>query len=187
MDCREVVAAVRAVPQRSVGEARSIAPEEAGFYSWWADPVSLPPEVPRDLHPDTGRALLYVGISPASPTSKGNLARRLRVHTMGAIGSSTFRRGLAALLYEDFGWRPIWASTRPGLTNRDLTILNDWQAENLAAQWYVCGEPWTIESAVIASMAPPMNLDHNHAHPSYPAMFARRQEFRRAAEVQRDD
>lgn len=186
MTVEEVVAALRAVPQRSVGEARSIAPEEAGFYSWWADPISLPPEVPRDLHPDTGRTLLYVGIAPASRTSKGNLARRLRIHTKGAIGSSTFRRGLAALLYEDFGWRAIWASTRPGLESRDLTALSEWQAENLAVQWCICEEPWTIEPAVIASMAPPMNLDHNDAHPFHAAMSTRRREFRRAAEAQRD-
>lgn len=153
----------------------------------WAEPRSLPPEVPQDLHPETGLALLDVGIAPASATSGGNLARRLRIHTNGAIGSSTLRRGLTALLYEDLGWRAIWASTRPGLESRDLAALSDWQAENLAVQWCVCEEPWSIEPAVIAAMGPSMNLDHNREHAFHATMSARRREFRRAAEAQRDE
>jgi hypothetical protein len=187
MTVDEVVAALRLTPQRSVEEARSAAPAEPGFYSWWAEPRSLPPEVPRDLHPGSGRALLYVGIAPSFANSQGNLARRLRIHTKGAIGSSTLRRGLTALLYEDLGWRAIWASTRPGLQSRDLAALSDWQAENLAVQWCVCEEPWTTEPAVIAAMAPPMNLEHNQSHPFHTSMSARRREFRQAAEAQREE
>jgi hypothetical protein len=186
MTVERVVAELRSAPQRSVKEARSLAPAEPGFYSWWADPISLPAEVPRDLHPETGRALLYLGIAPASATSQGALSKRLRIHTSGAIGSSTLRRGLAALLYEVFGWRPIWASTRPGLGNRDLAALSEWQSENLAVQWCVCEEPWTIEPAVIGAMKPPMNLDHNRGHDFYETMSKRRSAFRRAAGRHRD-
>ena len=187
MTVERVVVELRSAPQRSVEEARALAPAEPGFYSWWAEPMSLPAEVPRDLHPETGRALLYVGIAPASATSQGNLARRLRIHTKGAIGSSTLRRGLAALLHKDFGWRPIWASTRPGLENRDLAALSEWQCENLAVQWCQYEEPWVIESAVIAAMKPPMNLDHNRGHDFYPTMSILRSAFRRAAELRRDE
>lgn len=187
MTVERVVAELRSAPQRSVEEARSLAPAEPGFYSCWAEPTSLPTEVPRDPHPETGRALLYVGIAPASATSQGNLARCLRIHTKGAIGSSTLRRGLAALLYEDFGWRPIWASTRPGLENRDLAALSEWQSENLAVQWCVCKEPWVIEPAVIAAMKPPINLDHNRGHDFYETMSTRRSAFRRIAEHHRDE
>ena len=187
MTVERVVAELRSAPQRSVEEARSLVPAEPGFYSWWAEPTSLPAEVPQDLHPETGRALLYVGIAPASAISKGNLARRLRIHTKGAIGSSTLRRGLAALLYEDCGWRPIWASTRPGLENRDLAALSKWQSENLAVQWCVCEETWVIEPAVIAAMKPPMNLDHNRGHDFYGTMSRRRRAFRRAAEHYRNN
>jgi hypothetical protein len=187
MTVEEVVTALCIAPQRSVEDARSLAPAEPGLYSWWAEPRSLPSEVPRDLHPETGLALLYVGIAPASATSRGNIRRRLRIHTRGAIGSSTLRRGLAALLYEDWGWRAIWASTRPGLESRDLAALSEWQAENLAVQWCVCEEPWSVEPAVVAAMAPPMNLEHNRGHAFHATISARRSDFRRAAEAQRDE
>lgn len=182
-----VIAALRDGPERSVEQARSLAPAEPGLYSWWAEPTSLPPEVPRILNPARRRALLYVGIAPASATSRGSLAKRLRVHTKGAIGSSTFRRGLAALLYEENGWQPIWASTRPGLEGRDLAALSAWQVENLAVRWCTFREPWSIEGAVIAAMAPPMNLKHNPGNPFHPAMSALRQQFRQAAETQRSE
>lgn len=182
-----LVAGLRATPQHSVEEARSEAPAEPGFYAWWAEPICLPPDMPRDLHPETGRALLYVGIAPASAASAGNLARRLRIHTKGAIGSSTLRRGLTALLYEDFGWRPIWASTRPGLESRDLAALSRWQSQNLAVQWCICDQPWMLEATVIGVMRPPMNLDHNRGHAFNETMSARRLAFRRAAERQRDE
>jgi hypothetical protein len=87
MTADEVVTALRLTPQRSVEDARSLAPAEPGIYSWWAEPNSLPLDVPQDLHPETGLALLYVGIAPASATSRGSLVRRLRTHTKGAIGS----------------------------------------------------------------------------------------------------
>lgn len=183
----EVVTVLRETPQHSVEVARSEAPTAPGFYAWWAEPGALPPELPRDLHPETGLALLYVGIAPASPTSRSDLSRRLRVHTRGAIGGSTLRRGLAALLYEDFGWRPVWASTRPGLENRNLAALTAWQAENLAVRWSICEEPWKIEPAVIAAMRPPMNLHHNEGHPFRPTMSERRRRFQQAAQLQRDE
>lgn len=187
MTVHQVVTALRAIPQSSIEEAREKGPAEPGFYAWWAKPESLPPGVPLDLHPETGLGLIYVGIAPRSASSNGNLVRRIRIHTRGSIGSSTLRRGLTALLYQDLGWRPIWASTRPGLENIDLEALSEWQVANLVVRWCICEEPWTIEAAVIRAMAPPMNLDHNRDHPFYPTMSRLRRDFKAAAERQRDE
>jgi hypothetical protein len=183
----DVVTALREAPQYPVDEALATAPPEPGIYAWWASPDALPREIPVELHQETGLALLYVGTSPDSAGSQGDLSKRIRVHSKRAIGSSTLRRGLAALLYQDFGWRPIWASTRPALESVDLAALAAWQAEHMAVRWCVVQEPWAIEQAVIAAMRPPMNLEHNAAHPFHATMSARRRTFAQAARRQRDE
>lgn len=58
MTIDDVITALRGGPEHSVEEARSLASAEPGLYSWWADPRSLPPEVPRVPHPETRRALI---------------------------------------------------------------------------------------------------------------------------------
>jgi hypothetical protein len=186
MNAGQIAEALAVLPLPSVAEARSDCPTSPGFYAWWCDVSFLPRGVPEVKHPETGDCLLYVGIAPNSATSSGNLSKRLRQHTKGAIGSSTFRRGLAALLWEGEGWQPIWASTRPGLESKDLAALSEWQAGHLKVRWCEIAEPWTVEAAVIAAMQPPMNLDHNQHHEFHSTMSAARANFKGAAERLRD-
>lgn len=182
----QIVTDLLALPLRSVDEACHDAPEVAGVYSWWCDLAALPHGVPAVAHPGTGDALLYIGIAPGKPGSEGNLRQRLRKHTKGGIGSSTFRLGLAALLWEDEGWQPIWPTDRIKLENVALAALGDWQRENLHVQWSEVEEPWTVEAAVIDAMHPPMNRDHNEGHEFYPAMGAARDALRDAGRLHRE-
>jgi hypothetical protein len=48
------------------------------------------------------------------------------------------------------------------------------QFENLLLSWAVTTEPWQIEPAVIAGLQPPLNVDHNSAHPFCATMKAAR-------------
>lgn len=181
-----IVTGLLKVPVHSVEEARTAAPEERGFYAWWCDEDALPHSVPLVRHPELPLGLLYVGIAPDKAGSAGNLAKRLRQHTKGAIGSSTFRLGLASLLWEDEGWQPIWPATKVALENRDLAALTDWQAKNLGVQWAEVDEPWSVEAEVIDCLGPPMNRAHNERHEFYPAMGAARNALRDAARKHRE-
>jgi GIY-YIG catalytic domain len=88
-------------------EERSRLPRGAGVYAWWQDPGALP-GVSAPVHPTADLELLYVGIAPRDASSRATLASRLRrQHIGGNIGSSTFRFGLAALLWERQGWQPL--------------------------------------------------------------------------------
>jgi hypothetical protein len=181
-----VVAALMSLPMQSVAQARSEGPAEPGFYAWWCDEDKLPHRVPLVRHPEAPEGLLYVGIAPENPESESNLRKRLRQHTRGAIGSSTFRFGLAALLFEDMGWQPAWPGTKPILENQDLAALSAWQAENLQVQWIEVDQPWELEAAVIDALGPPMNRAHNERHEFYPQMGAARSALRDAARKRRD-
>jgi hypothetical protein len=182
----EIVADLKKLPLHSIDEARAAAPEDSGFYAWWCRIDALPNGVPTVPHPDTDHSLLYIGIAPNSATSHGNLRKRLKQHSKGAIGSSTFRRGLTALLWEVEGWQPIWATTRPGLENVHLDALSTWQKKFLQVQWCEVEEPWTTEPMVVAALRPPTNIDHNDHHEFRPTMSAARRCFRQAAESIRD-
>jgi hypothetical protein len=181
-----IVAALLKVPTHSVEEARTDAPEEPGFYAWWCNEDELPHGVPLVRHPELPLGLLYVGVAPDKDGSANNLRKRLRQHTKGAIGSSTFRFGLAALLFEDMGWLPHWPATKPILENRDLAALSDWQEQNLQVQWVEVNQPWTVEAAVIDALGPAMNRAHNERHEFYPAMGAARNALWDAARKRRE-
>src|SRR5689334_13549213 len=75
-------------------EVRTCAPVVAGLYAWWAPPAVLPalvgPTHPR--LPDLRR--LYVGIAT-------RLRSRLASSHLRRSGSSTLRRTLAGLLFDD--------------------------------------------------------------------------------------
>src|SRR5688500_17685312 len=101
----EAVAAtlLTAMPASLEGALR---PEEAkgvpavpGFYAWWIEGGTLagvPPE-PPPADPRVG--LLYLGISPKRPGSRGIIRSRvIDQHVKGNTASSTFRLALAALL-----------------------------------------------------------------------------------------
>ena len=180
MDARQIIAKLSASPLRSVDEARREAPETPGFYAWWWKRDAVPGKMPTPPHPTEPYRLLYVGIAPNASGSGSNLLKRLRQHTAANIGSSTFRLGLAALLFESEGWTPF-LTDRPTLNDADRAALGGWQREHLRIQWCEAEELWSDEAAVILGMQPPMNREHNEGHPFYTSMGVARNALRRSA------
>jgi hypothetical protein len=140
----------------------------------------MPAKMPAPPHPIEPYRLLYVGVAPNAARSSSNLLKRLRQHTAANIGSSTFRLGLTALLFEREGWTPFFTD-RPTLNDADRAALGCWQHEHLRVQWCEVEKPWTSEAAVIAAMEPPMNRSHNERHPFYTSMGVARNALRRSA------
>jgi hypothetical protein len=179
-----IVAALTSGPQRTVTEAKAPdgIPANPGFYAWWETPNAIP-GMPAPPHPVAPLALLYVGIAPRDEYSSARLRSRLcRQHIGGNVGSSTFRFGLASLLWRHEGWQPrIAPSGKYRLERVHNAELSAWQNAHLRLSWTVIEKPWRLESAVIRAMQPPMNRDHNQAHSFFRAMGQIRDEFRAAA------
>lgn len=179
-----IVGELRRAPLASVDEAKSAAgaPRAPGFYAWWIAPGAIAgvPDVP---HPSKPLGLLYVGIAPRSAASSTDLRRRLcGQHIGGNLGSSTFRFGLASLLWEPKGWTPRGSgSGRPVLDAADNRALSAWQRENLRVGWAIVPEPWRFEEEVIGRMSPPMNRERNARRPFYATMGEARRRLRAAA------
>jgi hypothetical protein len=143
------------------------APERPGFYAWWlTDDFALPavPTSPHPTHPELG--LLYVGIAPNNAESGATIRSRILENHLGnALGSSTLRRGLAALLWDPC-WHPhITRGGKPALPSDESAALTLWMRQNLLVSWCVVTEPWNYEPTLIGEMAPPLNSEHNHSHP----------------------
>ena len=163
-----------------VDEAPGAIPREPGLYAWWSSPGALP-GISGPLHPDGERELIYVGIARSGPPSGATLRSRVvGNHIGGTTGQSTLRRSLASLLYEQEGWRSRFTD-RPLLVAGHEARLNDWMKEHLALSWAVHEQPWTVESAVIAELTPPLNQSANSAHPLYRHVREARQRWRQAA------
>jgi hypothetical protein len=134
----------------------------------------------RHAHEPYG--LLYVGIAPDTERSRSSLRKRIRQHSDAAVGSSTFRYGLAALLCDRAGWRPVWTD-RPKLADDDLAALGQWQRTHLRVSWIVAEQPWLLEPTVVRLMRPPMNREHNESHPFHSKMGRARTRFRNLAKA----
>jgi hypothetical protein len=126
---------------------------------------------------------MYVGIAPKAATSSARLRSRVcGQHIGGNIASSTFRFGLASLLWEREGWTPRRSgSGKFQLDAADNRELSRWQRKHLRLRWATVPTPWLFEADVVAAMKPPMNREHNHLHPFYASMGNARDRFRRAA------
>lgn len=162
-------------------EADGGVPDAAGFYAWWVRPDALP-HVPGAPHPSEPYGLLYVGIAPSRATSSATLrSRLLGQHIGGNVGSSTFRRSLAALLFERECWTPVRTTTRELLTADDNANLSAWQREHLRLAWLHVVNSWEGEAEVIAEMQPALNLAGNASHPFYATMSEARRRFKAAA------
>lgn len=139
-------------PLHAIQEAKSAAgvPADSGFYAWWVTPDALP-DVPVTAHPLEPYGLLYVGIAPRNATSAATLRSRLcRQHIGGNVASSTFRFGLAALLWRREGWTPRRsASGEYRLDAHDNAALSQWQREYLRVRWAVAETPWLLEAQVV--------------------------------------
>jgi hypothetical protein len=88
-------------------------PDEPGVYAWWlASPDALPTVLPSPHPTEPELRLLYVGIAPKDATSNETLRTRvLKKHLGAGLAGSTFRRSLAALLWEKHGWTPRLTDT----------------------------------------------------------------------------
>jgi hypothetical protein len=163
-------------------EAPDGAPVAPGFYAWWAIPSAIP-GVPSPAHPVESVELLYVGIAPKNSTSSARLRSRLcRQHIGGNIVASTFRFGLASLLWQVEGWTPRRsASGKYRLSREENQALSAWQRHHLRVSWAVIDVPWQVEPDVVRAMEPPMNRHHNESHPFYEQMGLARDRFRDAA------
>lgn len=147
------------------------------MYAWWQTSGALP-GVPAEPHPSESLELLYVGIA-------SNLRKRLAKHHRGAIGSSTLRLTLTALLWER-GWRPTWTD-RPKISNENLDALAAWQREHLRVQWVAFPEPGAVERDIVEAMRPPLNRDFNEKHPFHEEVGRTRARLRDAARSGRFD
>ena len=174
-----VLDALRSLPV-PLDEARTGVPLAPGIYAWWGRFGALP-GISGPRHPTADLQLLYVGIAPNGTASKATLRSRVvGDHIRGTTGSSTLRRSLAALLSEQQGWRSRW-TTRPVLVNRDELALSEWMGEKLRLTWAEHPEPWTVETAVIAELEPPLNQADNTTHPLYGDVHEARKRWREQA------
>jgi hypothetical protein len=184
MEAEAVAQALQSGTLATVSEAIAAAgiPSVPGFYAWWVMSAALPGLPVWQSTPD-GCRLIYVGIAPSRQSSAASLRSRVcRQHIAGNVNASTFRFGLAALLWKQKGWQPrVTNSGKVRLTSEDNVALSDWQQQHLRVSWAAVEEPWRYEREVIAILAPPMNREHNQAHPFYEAMGTARSAFRMAA------
>jgi hypothetical protein len=135
------------------------APDAAGVYAWWSSEPSLL-GVAGTEH--KSGYLYYVGIA----SHRSGLRRRLTTHANKRARQSTLRLTLAALGAID---------ARPALDKRgklrlgeeDEAALSHWIATHLKVSWYEVTQPHDLEAAVIARLAPPLNLDFSGRHPAF--------------------
>jgi hypothetical protein len=163
---QSIAAELRTRAPASLDTARepSGIPTKPGFYAWWLADRSALPDVPLESE---APHLLYVGIAPSRPTSRATLRSRvLGNHVGGNLAASTFRRSLAALLWQQEKWTPyVTARGKLRFTREENAALTAWQHRNLLLSWAVVAEPWEHERDVIAELCPPLNVEYNAAHP----------------------
>lgn len=135
-----------------VGELTERLPRRPGLYAWWAAPDVLP-TLPGPPHPDgADRHLLYVGIAT-------NLRTRILQNHLRRSGSSTLRRTLAGLLLDEEGYRTRRTS-RVVLVDEDEARLTRWMADRLHVSWAEHPTPRDVETALITTLRPPLNVEH---------------------------
>ncbi len=152
--------------RHTIAEADLHVPDAPGLYAIYGAQA-----IWQQLGLDTpDRRALYVGKAENSLK-----ARDLRQHFgTGATGSSTVRRTFAAMLREALGFRGVPRDkAKPGkfshyaLDDKHEIALTEWMRENLTlAVWAKpsdCGDLHVVEKAVLAKLAPPLNLQDNAA------------------------
>lgn len=182
----EAIAAVLATDPLSLTSARQPEtagglPAKAGFYAWWIEEGTIA-GVPHHPHPTRAElGLLYVGISPTRPSSRGLIRSRvIDQHVRGNTSSSTFRFVLASLLLAELKLTPRATAKKVVLDATDNARLRQWQSDHLSLTWCARERPWEIEHAVIALMQPPLNSAGNRGHPFYARVSSARAAFRAA-------
>jgi hypothetical protein len=140
-------------------------PATAGVYAWFFK--MIPSGVPCDgcIERD-GRTLLYVGISPASATSRETLRSRIRYHYRGNAEGSTLRRTLGCLLRTELGTvlRHVGSGKRRTFGPQEAA-LSRWMAENATVAWVEVARPRLSEQYLLNSVSLPLNIEGNNRHP----------------------
>lgn len=156
-------------------------PSRPGLYAWWGAPGLIAGiEGPDNPH-EPWLQLLYLGIAPRDSHSASNLRQRvLRKHARGGTGGSTLRRAVAALIGDTEGYQTRHTS-RTVLVPEDEVRLSAWIRDNLRVTWAEHPAPWTIESALVAVLQPPLNQAENTGHPLHSLVKEARARWRASA------
>jgi hypothetical protein len=151
-------------------------PSSPGLYAWWTS-IPLDPKVAAPPSGLTVRApgldLIYVGISR-------NLdARVWGDHLGAATGSSTLRRALGAWSGPSAGWVTEHRGGRVQHTPASEAVLTAWMRDGLSVSWVEHESPADVERDVIQILRPPLNWQHNRAHPNWAELDSARAVARR--------
>lgn len=93
---------------------------------------------------------------------------RLRAHYAGNAEGSTLRKTLGCLLSDELGLqlRRVGSGNRKTFAHGE-PALSAWMAENAFVSWVTRQHPWELETALIAGLDLPLNLEdnsRNHFH-----------------------
>jgi GIY-YIG catalytic domain len=162
-------------------------PRAAGVYAWYfkAAPALVPL---KSCIAHDGLTLLYVGISPKAPPTKGRapssqtLWRRIRYHFRGNAYGSTLRLTLGCLLSEELAIELRRVGSGERLTFADGEhVLSEWMAKNAFVCWLETPSPWLVESQLIAETSVPLNLADNRNHSFHQTLSAARRHAKERA------
>lgn len=166
----------------SVQEATAAIPDASGLYAWWVVGDALPGVPTTTREASTGAALVYIGVAPNAANSKKTLRSRVvDNHLNGSIATSTVRHSLASLVVDKLSLKPTTKGTKVALPPEQNTELTAWQSMHLRLSWHATPDPWLIESAVIAALAPPLNLAGNEGHAFHGTLTAARAALKQSA------
>jgi len=138
--------------------------KQPGLYAWWVDEEGRE-ILSTALDAPSFPTLIYVGLAgathwPSGKASTTTLWSRVRgLHLRGNIRGSTFRQTLAAVLVQTLGLQVVGPNR---LNQEGEEQLSAWMAEHLRviAQPYLDRDKLgAMETAILARLAPPLNLD----------------------------
>jgi hypothetical protein len=86
-----------------------------------------------------------------------------------------------ALLLTAEGYTTRWTTDRVVPIDADEERLSAWMREHLRVTWAEHPEPNDVEATVIKELGPPLNQDHNRAHPLFATIAAARAAYRASA------
>lgn len=161
-------------------------PSKPGLYAWWLASDEALPDIDGYQHPsEPGLRLVYVGTAPKNEASKETLRSRvLKKHVGLGLAGSTFRRSLAALLWQERNWTPqLTEAGKWKFSPEDDAALRGWQEQNLRVTWLEIERPWESEPRAIDDLGPSFNLADNREHPFYEDMANARALFQAKAEA----
>lgn len=138
-------------------------PSEKGIYAWLFTHGRLPvPDAPY-AHAN-GFDLLYVGIAPKKPSSKGKesasrLRSRIRSHCKGDASRSTLRLTLGVLLAEELNLSLGIHKGRLNWGADGEVRLTGWINAYARMTWVEIETPWVVEDELLLHATVALNID----------------------------